>query len=157
MPRTYRVTFEAVSIVLAQDLLQIKGAAGKMLKILSLWLGADDTSLPTAQMMKIRGRFLPSAVVDGTGGSAATIARTDRGDAAASFTALANNTAKATTNGTADIVEEMGFHIYQGYDKAFPKGLSFVGPSESFVFELLGAPAAAVTMSGGAEVEESGG
>jgi hypothetical protein len=157
MPRTYRVTFEDVAVAAAQDLIQVKGAAGKMLKVKRLWLGATDTTLPAAQMMKLRARFLPVTVTDGSAGGTPAIKPCDPGDPAASFTALSNNTVKATTSGTAAIVEENGFHVYSGYDNSFPNGLSFVGPSESFVFELLSTPAASLKMSGGIEVEEIGG
>lgn len=156
MPRTYRVTFEKVTVSAAQDLMQIKGASGKMLFIKRQWVNAvKDTALPTAQMLTIRSRLLPSTVTDGSGGSSPTPRPVDPGDAAATFTAKANNTTQATTSGTAATVFEGGDHVYSGHEHTFDKP-PIVPSSTSFVFELLDAPAAAVILSGGVEVEEVG-
>jgi hypothetical protein len=154
--RTYKVTFEGVAVSAPQDLVQINGASGKMLKILRQWASATDTTLPTAQMLQIRSRFLPATVTNGSGGSSPTPQKTDAGDANASFTALANNTSKATTSGTASILEENGCHVFSGYDVTFVRP-PVVGPSESFVFELLSTPSGTLHLSGGIEVEEIGG
>ncbi len=156
MPRTYRVTFEGVAVSAAQDMIQVIGAAGKTLRVLRQWVGATDTTLPTAQMLQVRGRFLPATVTNGSGGTAPTPQPLDPGDAAASFTAKANSTTPATTSATAVKLEENGFHIYSGYDVTFSRP-PIVGPSESYVFELLSAAAGTVHLSGGVEVEESGG
>lgn len=156
MPRQYRVTFEAASVSAAQDLLQIKGASGKIVRILKVWAGATDTSLPTAQNLQWRCRYLPATVTDGSGGTAATIAKVDPGDSAASFTALANSTAKATTSGTAAVLHEDGDHVYSKLAEAFPDRPP-IGPGESFVFELLSTPSGTLHLSGGALVEEIGG
>jgi hypothetical protein len=155
MPRQYKVTFEDVSVSAAQDLLQIKGAAGKMLRILRVWAGATDTTIPTSQMLKYRCRFLPVTVTDGSGGSTPTPQKVDNGDAAATFTALANNTSKATTNGTAATIEEGSAHVYSVYDQSFLRPPP-VGPSQSLVFELLSTPSGTLHLSGGADVEEVG-
>jgi hypothetical protein len=156
MPRRYTVSFEGVAVSAAQDLVQINGASGKMLRVLRWWLAATDTTLPTAQMLQTRCRFLPATVTNGSGGSTPTVQKRDPGDAAASLTALANSTTKATTSGTAVILEEDGCHIYSGLDKA---ALSppYIGPSEAFVFELLSTVSGTVHLSGGVEVEETGG
>lgn len=156
MPRVYSVTFEEVAVSAAQDLVQIKGASGKTLRILRAWWGATDTTLPTSQQVSTRGRFLPATVTDGSGGSSPTPRKFDPGDAAASFTALANNTTPASTNGTATILLERGDHIYAGMSHSF-RNPPVIGPSESFVFELLSTVTGTVHLSGGVEVEETGG
>ncbi len=156
MPRTYSVSFEQVAVSAPQDLLQIKGAAGTMLRITRVWWGATDTTAPTNQQLSARCRFLPATVTDGSGGSSPTPQPFDPGDAAASFTAKANSTTKATTGLTASILEEHGDNIFTGYDYMFPRP-PLVGPSESFVFELLSTVTGTVHLSGGATVEESGG
>jgi hypothetical protein len=156
MSRVYRVTFEAVSISAAQDLLQIKGASGKMLRILRRWVGATDTTIPSAQMLSLRERFLPATVSDGSGGSTPAPQKTDPGDAAASFTALSNSTSKATTNGTAVTLYEDSCHIYNGFNMAVDEPYP-IGPSESYVFELLSTVSGTVHLSGGVIVEEIGG
>lgn len=156
MPRRYSVSFENVTVSAAQDLFQIKGAAGKMLKIIAVKLGATNTTLPTAQMLQTRGRFLPATVTDGTAGSTPTPRPLDPGDAAASFTALANNTGKATSSGTVTTLHEGGVHIYAGEDYTFPDP-PCIGPSESFVYELLSTVTGTCAFSGKVIVEETGG
>jgi hypothetical protein len=154
MARTYYVSFEAISVTAAQDLLQIKGAAGKTLRIISVNLADVDSSAPTNQQLKLRCRFLPATVTDGSGGSTSTPRPYDPGDSAASFTCKTNNTTPATTNGTAAILKEDGCNVFSGYEYPFPRP-PVIGPSESFTFELLSTNT--VTLSGGAVVEETGG
>ena len=156
MARTYAVTFEQISVSSPQDLVQVKGAAGKMLRILRIFTSATDTTAPTNQQLSLRARFLPATVTDGSGGSTDTPRPMDPGDASASFTALINNTTKATTNGTAAVVEENACNVFSGYDYMFPRP-PVVGPSESFVFELLSTVSGTVHLSGGVLVEEMGG
>ena len=156
MARVYEVLFESVLVAAPQDLLQIKGAAGKILKIKRQWAACTDTSLATAQMLSVRSRFLPATVTDGSGGSSPTPGPIDPGDAAASFTAKANSTTKATSSNPVTILEENGFHLYAGYAFPFPTPPP-IGPSESFVFELLSTVSGTVHISGGVEVEEIGG
>lgn len=156
MGRIYNVTFDNVAVSAAQDLVQIKGAAGKMVRILHRWVGATDTIIPTAQMVQLRERLLPATVSDGSGGSTPTPQKTDLGDSASSFTALANNTSKATTSGTAVQLWTAGAHIYNGYDDTLDAPYP-VGPSESYVFELESTLSGTVHLSGGVTVEEIGG
>lgn len=156
MPRTYTVSFENVSVAAAQDLFQIKGASGKTLRILSQSIACVDGTLPASQTMRLRAQFLPATVTDGSGGSTPTPAALDPGDAAASFTAKANNTTQASSSGTAVNVKADGFHIYSGYDFAYPRP-PVIGPSESFVWALMNAPAASTKFSGSVVVEESAG
>lgn len=155
MPRTYTVGFDGVSVAAAQDLLQIKGAASKVLLIKRVWLGATPTTLATAQGLRLRCRYLPATVTDGSGGTTPTPQPLSPGDAAASFTALANNTTPATSSGTARLLYPWGEHIYNGENWVFPKPPEIIA-STSFVFELLAAPSASVGMSGGCEIEEYG-
>lgn len=156
MPRRYRVPMPPVAVSAAQDMWQIKGATGKMVRVLRVKIGETDTTPATGQMLSVRARFLPATVTDGTGGTSATIAKTDPGDAAASFTALLNNTGKATTNGTAVIDIEDGFYNLGGWDH-FWLTPPVIGPSESFVIEMLSTPSGTVTLAGYVEVEEIGG
>lgn len=156
MPRRYIVESEAIAVSAAQDLMQIKGASGKILRIINCKTGATDTTLVTAQSISTRGRFLPATVTDGTGGASATARALDPGDAGASFIALANNTVKATTTGTAAIVHEAGNHIFAGEDYTYPTP-PIVGPNESYVYELLSTVTGTVHLSTKVEVEEIGG
>lgn len=158
MGRIYTVTFEEVSISVAQDLFELyfPSSTYKALRILRQWLECSDTTLPTAIILPLRSRVLPSAVTNGSGGTSANIGK-GVGDSSASFTAKANNTTKATTTGTPSIEYEGGFHVYQGHEWMFTRPPIIIGGSgDSFVFELLGVPASAVKFSGGLEVEEMG-
>lgn len=156
MPRIYRLGFENVAVTAAQDLVQITGASGKIVRPIRRFVGATDTTIPTSQMLQIRERFLPATVTNGSGGTTPTIYRNDPGDAAASLTALANNTTKATTNGTAIILNEVSAHIFNGFYDDFLNP-PVIGPSEAYVFELLSTVSGTVHLSGWVEVEEWGG
>jgi hypothetical protein len=156
MARRYTVSFEAVTVTAAQDLFQILGAASRVCRIIRVAVSEVSTTLATAQMLELRCRFLPATVTNGSGGSTPTPRKTDPGDAAATFTAFANNTTPATSNGTAVVIEENGCHIYSGYDYAFPTP-PIVGPAEAFTFELLSTVTGTVKLSGTVLVEEIGG
>ena len=155
MPRNYTVSFENVTVSAAQDLVTIIGGTGKMLRIIRQWWGCSDTTLATGQNLSVRGRVLPATVTPGSGGTTPTPRPLDGGDAAATFTAHANDTSKTTTNGTARIVEENGSHLYAGYAFAFPNPPT-VPATSAYVFELLSSPSGTVDISGGVEVQEIG-
>jgi hypothetical protein len=160
MARRYTIRTENVAISAAQDLMQIKGAAGKILKIKRVAFGATDTTLPTAQMLQLKATYLPVTVTDGSGGSTPTPQKVDPGDASASFTAIANSPSgtQASTSGTAAIIQDWGVHIFAGLDFPFPAGGEpTVGPSESFVFGLASTVTGTVHGSTTVEVEEHGG
>lgn len=158
MGRRYIVNFGdagGFNTTAPMDLVQITGASGKIVLVLKRWVSAVDTSIPTAQMIQLRERFLPANVTPG-GGSSVTPAKIDPGDAAASFTAIVCSTSKATTSGTAVVLGEDGCHVFNGYreivDEPFP-----IGPSEAYVFELLSTVNTPVHLAGGALLEEIGG
>jgi hypothetical protein len=155
MSRIYRVTFENVLVSQPQDLIQINGASSKMLLIRRRWVGATDGSLPGSQMISLRERRLPAIVTSGNG-TAVTPAPIDGGDANASFTALTNSTTKATSSATPIVLNEVGTHIYNGYDEPWLKEPP-IGSGQCWVFELLSAVNGTVHLSGGVEVEEIGG
>jgi hypothetical protein len=157
MSRRYTVVFESVATTAAQDLIQVKGASGKVLRILRAWWGCTNTTLATSQSISTRCSYLAATVTDGSGGTTPTPRKMDPGDAAASFTALANNTTPATSSGKVTL-DESGDHLYNGYRSGWSeKSAPVVGPSESFAMELLSTPSGTVNLSGGVEVEEIGG
>lgn len=156
--RSYRVNTENVLVSAAQDLVQIIGAAGKMGLIDRIYVGASNTTLPTGQQVRIRARILPVTVVNGSGGSTPTVQKTDIGDAASSITALANNTTPATTNGTAVVVGVWAFYLSAGLDFQFPVySRPPVGPSQSFVLELLSTVSGTVNLTSEVDFFEIGG
>lgn len=159
MSRRYPVTFEKVSISAAQDIFELYFGSSiyKSLKILRHWFEVADTTLPASGFLALRSRVLPSVVTHGSGGGTAQIGNTQSGDSAASFTAKRNNTTQATTTGTGSIEYEGGFHLYQGHEFMYDKPPIIIGgQGQSFVFELLSTPAAAIVFSGGLIVEEDG-
>ncbi len=163
MARIYRIPFVQVSVSAAQDLVQLNGATGKMVMVLRAWVQDVDTTLPGSQMLAFRMRRLLATVTNGSGGSTITPVPNDNGDAAASSDAWINNTTKATTSGTAQVIEPNGQHIYNGFNELLNPNDMYPGTpisvNEAFVFELLNAPAASatVTLSGGVEYAEIGG
>lgn len=157
MPRRYRVLAENQAIAAASDMLEIKGAAGKIVRVFEIGWANTDNTLATAQQIQTRARFLPATVTDGNGGSATAVKPTDPGDSAASLTALMNSSSKATTSGTAVTLYEGGAYVYAGERYTFPSP-PIVGPSEAFVWELTSAAIqGTVHFNVWAEVEELGG
>lgn len=158
MGRRYIVSDEGVSVTAASDLIQIKNASGsnKVCRIIRWWWRPTDNTLASAQGISTRCRRLPATVTDGSGGSTPTPRPLDGGDAAATFTALSNNTVKASTNGTAVILDEAGAHVYNGYEQQL-EDPPVIAPAQSFVFELLSSSlTGTVHLSYGVEVEELG-
>lgn len=158
MARAYQVLFENVTVSAAQDLVQITGATGKRMTIKRAWVGCGVTSLPTAQGIRLRARFLPATVTIGSGGTTSvTPSKVDPGDATCSSTTCAiNNTTQATTNGTAVVLYSNGVHLYAGdIWSPVPGCEPVIGPSEAFVWELLSTVTGTVTLSGGVLFEES--
>ena len=157
MGRNYQVTFENVTVIAAQDLVQITGAAGKMMRIKRAWVGIASGTLPAAQGLRLRARFLPATVTVGSAGTTGiTPSKKDPGDAAcASTTCAINNTVQATSSGTPVVVYANGVHLYQGDNVRFDDP-PMVGPSQAFVWELLNTVTGTVQLSGGVELEEVG-
>jgi len=157
MGRIYSVGFSNVTMASVVDMLQIKGATGKMLRIKRLWWSSSDVTLATSQMVTTAGKYMPATVTDGTGGSTAT-PQAAPGDAAASFTCLTNNTGAATTGGTASVKFNRADHLYNGMDLKFDDAEApTVGPTDSFILALTTAVSGTVHLSAGATVEEIGG
>lgn len=160
--RIYRVTFENVAVTAAQDMVFIPGASNKMYLILRRWVGNTDVTQATAQQIYVRERYLPATVTTGSGGTTGiTPSKLSPGDATCSITTAAtNNTTKATTSGTAVILNEMGVYLYQGYDEPWlelPVGKQpEIPPSTAYVWELLSTASGTIHLSGGVEIAELG-
>jgi len=151
-------TFNLSATILV-DLLQIKGATNKILRVRKFWVRSATLSgvLPSAQYLTVRARYLPATVTDGSGGGTPTIVPADVGDAAATFTALSRNTTKATTSGTAKVLAHEGGHIYSGADMQFTDP-PLVVEATSIVFELINTAivGSSIDLTVGAEVTEEG-
>lgn len=155
MARRYVVSFENVTVSAAQDLISVKGSTGKSIRLISVKVGATDTTLPTAQMLQLRVQFLPVTVTAGSGGGAATPRLLDPGDSAAAATARINDTTPATSSGTAVTIHTAGVHIYAGEDYTFPAP-PVAGLNQQFSYGLLSTVTGTVHLSGNLEFEELG-
>lgn len=157
MARVYTLSFKAVAISAVQDLITAKGITGKTCRVRRVWLQMNDTTLQTAQGLKLNVKYGSATVTVGSGGSAPTPRPADPGDAAASFTGRANDTTQATTSGSFVDLTPTGGHNYGGYDYTWPKGEEPVfGLNEAVIFELNSTVTGTCTFSGGMTVEESG-
>lgn len=156
MGRRYTVTFENVAVSAAQDLISLKGSTGKTCKVLRAWLGMTDTTIQTAQGMRLNIKFGSATVTLGSGGSTPTPGLTDPGDSAASFTAHANDTTPATTSGAFTSKYSQGIHNYAGLDWPLKDAGLVFGLNQGVVFELLSTVTGTCHFSGGVEVEETG-
>lgn len=157
MARVYTASFKNVTISAAQDLISLKGSTGKTCRVRRVWLYMNDTTIQTAQGLRLNVKYSSATFTAGSGGSAPTPRPLDPGDAAASFTARANDTTPGTTSGSFVDLMPAGGHNYQGFDYTWPKGEGPVfGLNEAVVFELLSTVTGTCNFSGGAEVEEVG-
>jgi hypothetical protein len=155
MARVYTVSFENVTITAVQDLISLKGSTGKTCRLLRLWLGATNTTLQTAQSLRLNVKYSSATFTAGSVGTAPTPRPVDPGDAAASFTARANDTTQGTTSGAFTNLNPQGVHNYAGWDWPFKNPPAF-GLNEAIIFELLSTVSGTCAFSGGAEVEETG-
>lgn len=156
MPRVYSVNFKNVTVTAAQDLVSLKGGAGKMNRLFRAWLFFNTNTLPTAQGFRLNLKFATATITLGSGGAAATPRPMDAGDAAATTTARTNDTSQATTSGAFTDRVPLGGHLYGGWNWNMGDGGIYFGPDQGVVFELLGAPAASLELSGGVEFVEYG-
>jgi hypothetical protein len=162
MPRLYTVSFSNILVAAAQDMFQINGPTAGALRIRRVIIGSSNTTLPTAQMLSVQARFLPSVVTNGSGGTAPTAQKLDPGDANPNFSCFVNNTTPASTTGTAAILYDNGFHIYNGLDEPEDDGTGrglgspVISPGEAWVFQLLSTVSGAVNLSGTCYVEAIG-
>ena len=157
MARVYTVTFKFVTISAAQDLVAAKGSTGKTCKVRRVWLQMNDTTLQTAQGLRLNLKYGSATVTLGSGGSVPTARPVDAGDSAASFSNHVNDTTPATTSGSFVDIMPTGGHNYGGFDYTWPKGEEPVfGLNEGIVFELNSTVSGTCNFSGGMTVEETG-
>ena len=156
--RRYVLIIPPSAISAPQNLAQVNGATGKVLRIISQSIACTDSTLATGQNLSIRSRILPATVSNGSGGTGSlTPSPVDPADAAcSSATNLINSTSKATTSDSAVIVYEGGVHLYQGHYKNFENedACPIVRASQAFVFELLSTVSGTVNLAGEVVIEE---
>lgn len=152
MPRVYTVSFSNVSVSAASDLFFVLGASNKTLRILGFTVSCPNVSLAVGQDVGLLGSVKTSASA-GSGGTAPTPAKTDPGDAAATFTARVNDTSQSTGSATTNFAG--GFHLFQGITYVYPAPPVVISGS-AWVLANLAAPTGTVSLSGSVSVEEAG-
>lgn len=154
MTRLYRDSFENVTVTAAQDLFYLKApaAAGLALRTISLSAGGVTASAE----IRLRLKVLPATVTAGSGGTAATVQKTDRKNTVNSVvTARHNDTTQATTSGTAVTLAPWQWNVLGefAYTPATPEERECIDVNEALVLEILGTPASTV-ISGWIQWEE---
>ena len=145
--RPYSVQFHNVAVSAVQDLISLTSTASMATELHGVVIGQiSGTSVANLQISINR---LPATVTAGSGGSAATPQKLNRGDAAATATARVNDTTPATTGGTKAVLHSDVYNTVNGYQFFFPPAdVPTIGPSEAAVLSLDSAPGSAMTMSG---------
>lgn len=127
-----------------------------MIQLCRVWLHMNDTTLQTAQGLRLNTKYSSATITLGSGGSAPTPRPYDPGDTAASFTCRVNDTTPATTSGAFVDLVSGGGHNYGGYDFSWGNNGPIAGLNTGFVFELLSTVSGTCAFSGGMELLELG-
>lgn len=113
--RLYTVSVEAVSISAVQDLFLLLPGSTKFLALRRITLG--QITGVTVLNLRTSLRTFTSVVTNGTGGTAPTPQRLNMADAAATFTARANDfTTRASTNGTNSLIDPNVLNTINGFE-----------------------------------------
>lgn len=156
MYRRYSVSFENVTWTAVQDLVSLKGAGLFVGRLRSAWFGMTNTTLQTAQGIRLNIKKSTATFTAGTLGNAAT-PRPLTGSTAATITARINDTAQGSTSGAFTNLYPVGIHNYGGFYRNFGDGGPTFGLNEAIIFEVLSTIAGATpAFSGGVEFDEMG-
>ncbi len=147
MGRVYAIPFAAVAITAAQDLVEISPADDKPVELIGWHLGqtsdAGDAQDEQLQLTVIRGH-----TTSGSGGSSATPAPLNPGDAAASFAAEINNTTIAAS-GTTVTLFASAWNVRAGSDVWLPEDVRpRATQGNTTLVVRMSAPADSITASG---------
>jgi hypothetical protein len=149
------VHFDQVAVTAAQDLFELIPTSAKPLVVEDGEL-SQSTELGDAQEEQLVLRWRRGNTTTGSGGTSPTPVKKNPSFAAASFTAKANNTTKATA-GTVDTLMPSTWQIRA--EKRFmvlPQGVVECPAGSRLCLELVNAPADSVTISGWLLVREVG-
>jgi hypothetical protein len=156
MGRRYTIPFDNVAVTQQQDLVTLYPNSGTFPKtfgkLLRVWVMCSDTTLPTAQQLRLRVARR-QAIAPGGGGMAPAPMADDAGDPASQYLAHINDTTLAT--GTVDWQYEFGCYLYTGADLVFSDPPTMNG-GDGFVFQLESTVSTLVHLSGGLLFEEFG-
>lgn len=155
MSRMYSVSFAGVAVTAQQDFFEVVAAAGKNCRIRALYL-SQSTDVGDAAEEGLSILLKSGSTTTGSGGSAPTPVPMNVTDAAAGFTAEANNTTKATA-GTIVTHHADNWNIRMPYQLILPPEMcAELTGSRRFTVELGTTPADSITVSGTLYVEEFG-
>lgn len=157
--RLYTVTFQGVTVSAQQDFFYIKPAADKLCIVEMVKLvvtgGTADAGDAQEELLRVECLRLPVTVTASSGGTAPTIVPVLVGDAAAGFTARANDTTKATTSGTAAQLDSDGMNNRIPYlYTPIPEHRDVITNAGAFVVRLMTTPADALEMGGSVRIRE---
>lgn len=155
MGRMYSVAVQGVSVSAAQDVFEIRPADDKPCVLHGLFIG-QYSDAGDAQDELLSVRIIRGFTSSGSGGSTPTPTPMHPSDAAAGFSAEANNTTVATT-GTTTEVHADAFNVRAGYQMIWtPEMRPQVGQGNTSLVVRITAPADAITMNATLYVEELG-
>lgn len=155
MSGVYTVQFNSVAVTVGQDLFELVAASGKPIVLLGFGV-SQITELGDAQEEQLLILIKSGQSTSGSGGSTPTIVPTDSSGVAASFTAEANNTTKAST-GTIVTHKPFAWNVRAPLDIVFTEQEQLImAAGRRMTIELVNAPADSITMNGYVVVQEIG-
>ena len=154
MARIYTVQITQVAVTATQDLFEINPAAGKNCKILALYM-SQTTDFKDAEEEILGVLIKAGQTTSGSGGSAPTPNPTNVTDAAAGFTAEANNTTKATA-GTIITHHADAWNVRMPYQLIVPEEMQIELTGSRRLTVEITAPADSITMNATLYVKEYG-
>lgn len=156
MSGVFDVGTSGVAVTAQQDLLEINAASTKPI----VWLGftlSQTTEVGDAQEEELLIQLKSGQTTSGSGGSSPTPVNTDPASgAAASFTAEANNTTKASA-GTIVVHGTWAWNVRTQLEVVFtPEQQKIMAASRRSTLELGSTPADSITMNVNASIQEIG-
>jgi hypothetical protein len=156
LERIYSISFENVTVAVAQDLFSFKSSATNGIAVRRISLSAGGVTVPAE--MRLRLKRMPATFTIGSGGTAPTIQKINSllPFASLSANARANDTTQGTTSGTAQILMNWQWNVLQDFLEVGPTDDERweCTASEGLVVDLAAAPASTV-MSGTFVFEET--
>ena len=153
MGRTYAITFEAVAVTAAQDLVSVLPATQKPIVLHAVYV-SQSTELGDAAEEQLRIAIVRGNTTVGSGGGAFTPLPLSPNDAAAGATARINDTTPASA-GTAVNMHVETFNVRAGWIYLpTPECRIATKNAEFLCIRLLAAPADSVTMGCTVLIEE---
>jgi hypothetical protein len=112
MSRFYTIQFNAVTATAVQDLFNVAATSGMAFKLHQLELASDSAT--SSASVRVSIQRWTATVTNGSAGTAPTALPMLSTDAAATITARANDTTRATNSGTKSVLFEMGWNLLNG-------------------------------------------